>query len=285
MNYTKLYVALLLLTTANALHAASSHIDLDVDFKHDDNVGHAEADKDIRDDNITDLGLNYSFNQLLTPNSGLRLKAGVIASEHAKHSQLTNYTLSAGAAYRFQPVVGYTTPWIEIGATLARQLYRDSDLREGGFLDLQAMIGKNITDKISARAGVNWENRWSDEVKVFEWHHNTIFAMVDYKLGFNTTLYADANRTYGDQVFSSTVNPKIKKIAIAFNVDPALIEGGVGRAYRLGARADTMELGLSTAISPANTLDVGLRYFSTDADGGHSYDSTELRASWLYRFR
>lgn len=279
MLLNKLCLAILLVT--GTAQAANTHFDLELAAKHDDNLSRAESGHDIRSDNVMDLGITATHSLLLTPNSGLRIKGGLRLAQHAEYTDLDQLSASAGISYRIQPVAGYTSPWLELGATLERQAHRDSDIRDGELLDTGVMIGKRFTDRIAGRAGIGWEKRRADDTEVFEWNRHRIFALVDYKVGLASTLYANISRDFGDQVFTATPAPAFRKAAKAITDDPAF---GTRRAYRLGAVSTTLELGASLPINASNTLDIGARHFRAEADGNHTYNDTELRASWLHRF-
>lgn len=282
MYFNKLYLAGLLLAWAGVSQAASTNVDLELSAWHDDNLSRGESGRDIFSDNVLDIAPTFTHSILLTPNSGLRFRGGLHLAEHAKYTDLNLVAANIGASYRIQPVAGYTSPWIELGARLERESYRDSDIRDGEFLVAEAIVGKRFTDRIGGRAGFGWERRWADDTQVFEWQRHRIFAIADYKLGLETTLYASLSRDFGDQVFTATPNPDFREYAKAIANDPVF---GARRAYRLGAISDALELGFSMPLNSSNTLDVGVRRFRADADGGHTYDDTVLRASWLYRFR
>lgn len=282
MYFRKLYILVSLLACAGAAHAASTHIDLDLSARHDNNLSRGESGHDSFSDDVLDIAPTLTHSILLTPNSGVRFRGGLRLAERAKYTELNLVAANIGASYRIQPVAGYSAPWIELGARLERESYRDSDIRSGGLLLAEAIVGKRFTDRIGGRAGFGWERRWADDMQVFEWHRHRIFAMADYKLGLETTLYASLSRDFGDQVFTATPNPNFLKYAKAVANDPVF---GARRAYRLDAISAALELGVSMPLNSSNTLDVGVRRFHADADGGHTYDDTVLRASWLYRFR
>lgn len=282
MRFNKLYLVVLLLACAGPVQADATHVDVELAAIHDDNLGRAESERDIFSDNILELGLTATRTILLTPNSGLRLRGGLHMAEHAKYTELNLMSANAGASFRIQPVSSYTAPWIELGVMLERQAFRNSDIRDGRVLVMEAIAGKRFTDRIGARAGISREQRWADNAKVFEWQNRRIFAMADYKLGLDSTLYASLSRIFGDQVFTTTPDPEFREYAKAIAKDPVF---GARRAYRMGAVSDALELGVSMPVNSSNTLDIGLRRFHSDADGGHIYDNTELRASWLYRFK
>lgn len=282
MYFNKIYLVGLLLACAGASQAASTNIDLELSAWYDDNLSRAESGHDIFSDNLFDMGLKLTHSIVLTPNSGLRFRGGLRLAEHAEYTELNLISANIGASYRIQPVAGYTAPWIELGATLEGLSFRDSDIRDGRLLVTEAIVGKRFTDRIGGRAGIGWEKRWADDTQVFEWQHHRIFAMADYKLGLETTLYASLSRDFGDQVFTATPNLDFSEHAKAIANDPVF---GARRAYRLGAISDALEMGVSMPLNSSNTLDVGVRRFHANADGDHTYDDTVLRASWLYRFR
>jgi hypothetical protein len=255
--------------------------DAELAFKHDDNLSRAESGQDKFGDNAVNLDLKLSWNHLLTPNSGLRLSGGLRLTEQARFDALSHIDLNAGIRYRIQPISGYTAPWIELGGGYQRQNYRDSQIRDGNVWSVDAILGKRFTDCIGGRVGVTEEWRQADNEDVFNWRRHRIFAALDYRLGLDTSLYANLSRDFGSQVFTATATPDFLRAAMAVADDPAF---GLRRAYRLDAVATTVELGVNLPLNAANTLDFGARHFSADADGGHSYDETELRLSWLYRF-
>jgi hypothetical protein len=282
MYLNKLCLTMSLMACAGAAQAAATHVDLELSARHDDNLSRAESGRDILSDNVLDLGITATRSMLLTPNSGFRIKGGLRLVEHAEYTDLNQLSANAGISYRIQPVAGYTAPWIELGATLERQSHRNSDIRDGEVLVAEAIIGKRFTDRIGGRAGIGWEKRWADEAGVFEWHRHRIFALADYRVGLDTTLYASVSRDFGDQVFTATPAPAFRRVAKAIADDPAF---DTRRAYRLDAVSTTLELGVNMPINTSNVLDLGARHFRAEADGGHTYNDTELRASWLYRFR
>ena len=282
MDAYKLCIVVWLLACTGAAQADTTHVDAELAASYDNNLGRAESAHDIFGDNILDFGLTVTRSMLLTPNSGLRFRGGLHLAEHAKYTDLNLVSANIGVSYRVQPVPGYVAPWIEFGAMLTRQSFNNSDIRDGRLLAMEAIAGKRLTDRIGARVGISREQRRADVADVFEWQRHRIYVMADYKLDLNSTLHVSLLRDFGDQVFTTTPNLELREYSKAIAKDPVF---GVRRAYRMDAIADALELGVSTPLNSSNTLDIGLRRFHADAVGGHSYDNTELRASWLYRFK
>lgn len=282
MNRTTFALMTGLLALAGKAAAGITHVDAELAYRHDDNLSRAESGRDTFSDNAADLGLTLTWSQLLTPNSGLRLSGGLRLTEQARYEELSHVNVTVGLRYRIQPVAGYTAPWIELGTAVETMHHRDSNIRDGKLWTADVILGKRFTDRIGGRIGLGWEQRTAAEGEVFEWQRRHLSAAVDYRIGLDSTLYANLSRDFGDQVFTATPAPAFRVAAKAIEDDPVF---GARRAYRLGAVASTLELGMSTPFNANNVLDIGLRHFRADADGGHSYDDTELRASWLYRFK
>jgi hypothetical protein len=262
--------------------AAGTLVDFELSASRDDNVNRAESSDDIKSDNIIGLGINLQRAMLLTPSSGILLRGKVSFDQYLQYEGLSHITLNAGMNYRFQPVVGYSTPVFDIGTTLERSSYTDSDIRDGTALQADASMSSRVTDRIKLRGGLGLERRWADQGDVFAWQRWRVFAGGDYRYSAKTTLYASVSRDDGDQVFTTSPNLQLFNESKAAASDPVF---GTQKAYRFDATAYVLDIGDSVSFSANTTLDIGLRYFSIDAYGDHSYDGAEIRASWLYRFK
>lgn len=282
MRRTTALLLIGLFALAYRAEAGIVNADAELAFKHDDNLSRAQSGRDIFSDNAVSLDLSLAWSQQLSANSGVRLTGGLGLTEQSRFDELSHVDMGAGIRYRIQPAAGYTSPWIELGGNFMRQVYRDSKIRDGNIWTADAVAGKRFTDRIGGRIGLSQEWRHADDDDVFDWQRHRIFAAATYRVGLDTVLYANVSRTFGDQVFTATPTQHYRIDAKAYVDDPAF---GARRAYRLGAVSDTIEGGFYLPLSASSTLDVGLRHFHAEADGGHSYNDDELRLSWLYRFR
>lgn len=283
MRLNKLYLLVFsCLWQAGLACANPMLIDLELSAAHDDNVSRAESGRDIKPDNSLGLELKASRSLMLTPNSGMLVSGGVRLTEHAHYDDLSNLSANLTAAYRIQPVVGYSAPWLELGGMLQRLYFRHSDIRDGTLLETHMTVGKRFTDRIRLQGSLGWEQRWADASDVYELSRRRLFLLADYKLSPTAALYGSLSRDFGDQAVTSSPAPQLGRSARAIADDPAF---GDRRAYRLDAIADIYGLGASIALNAGSTLDLGVQHFRISADGGHAYAGTELRASWLYRFR
>ncbi len=257
-------------------------MDAELSLRHDNNVSRAENGRDVVSDDVAGLDLTLRRNFMLGEHSGVQLRGGVRFAQFARFDELSHLDFNLAALYRIQPVKTYTAPWFEAALGAERQEYRDSDIREGDKLNLDLVVGKRFTDRLRLRAGYGWERRFADAGEVFAWRRRTAHVAADFRVSPRLTLYGEASRSLGDQVFTATPALAFRNAAKAIADDPVF---GARRAYRLGAQANLVELGGSFNINANNTLDVGMRRFEIEADGGHNYDGMEVRASWLYRFQ
>jgi hypothetical protein len=261
--------------------AAGTVVDAELSATRDDNVARGKSATDVKSDNIVGLNVDLQHAWLVNAYSGILLRGNVRYDEYQHFAGLSHITANAGITYRFQPVVGYSTPIFDISTAVERSVFRDSAIRDGTALQADAAVSSRVTDRIRLRGGLGVERRWADKDSVFEWLHNRMYVGGDYRFGAKATLYANVSRIDGDQAVSSSPDPGLFSESKAVASDPVL---GARRAYRIDATAYVLEFGDSIVISADTTLDVGLRHLSISSDDD-GYDGTELRVSWLYRFK
>lgn len=272
----------LMLALFNVCHATNLLIDAELSATHDNNVSRATSSADIKSDNILAVGVTARQAYRVNSSSGVLLRGGVVLAELAQYDELSQIAVSGSVIYRLQPVVGYSTPVFDIETSLERTMFRDSDIRDGTIVQASFAASSRITDRIRLRSGVGLERRWADEGDVYQWQRGKLFFSADYKPTDRSTIYINLTRLYGDQVFTTSPSLDFRNVAKAVADDPVF---GTRRAYRLGARADQLEAGLSIPLSTDQTLDIGASYSNIDADSGRRYQDGQFRASWLYRFR
>ena len=282
MHRTKSWLFIGLLGISCQAAAGVTQIDLDLGYHFDDNLNRGEEERDRLSDQSLEAGIRASYNQMLSPNSGLRLMGSLRLVEQARYDELSQIAAGVGLRYRIQPVAGYTAPWIQLATGYEYLQYRDSEIRDGELMNAELMVGKRFTDRLGGRAGYHREWRDARDGDVFEWQRRTLFVGLDYRLQNAATVYFDVSRLHGDLVFTATPDPRYRREAKAIADDPAF---GARRAYRMEASANQLDLGFNLPLGASSALDLGVRYFDADAEGGRSYDNVELRAGWLYRFK
>ncbi len=271
--------------------ADSTRFGVDAEYGHDTNVNRAAVGKEERSDDSVSLEAYAARSILLSPSSGLVLKAAVHATEYFEFGDLSSLGVTGRAAYRLQPSPGFTSPWIELAGQVDGFKYRDSDIRDGYAASATASVGKYFTDRIRMEAGVGYDRRGGGEGGVYDLSNGKIWAALDYKLTPKTTLYGSATWMDGEQVFTlfNTVAwAPLTTYAKAEARDPVFSSafGGAPTAYRVDARTDRYELGVNIALRGNDALDLGWSHFDSRASQGNGkYDGDAFRVGYLYRFR
>lgn len=271
----------LLICTFVSLNVQAFQLDSDLTVTNDNNVSVAESNQDIFNDTALDLSLMASQSFRLNPHGSLSVKGKLERIEFARFNDLSNTTLALGAVYRIQPVIGFFQPWFSLTLNAEKLLYDHSDIRDGSRFNVSTAVHQRLTERLSANLGAAYEKRVADEADVFAWKRYSVFLAGNYQLSEQTTLFGSYAYQIGDQVFVATPSPAFKTIAHAIADDPIF---GERRAYRLDAKAKTLNMGVDYRISANNKLNIGLQYALIQAEASHEYDATQLHISWLHRY-
>lgn len=228
---------------------------------------------------------------LLSPGSGLLVRGAARYSHFMNIEDISNLALIGRTALRFQPTRGFSAPWYEIAGQIQLLRHADSDLRDGHISTLEASAGSHITDRFQLSAGIGADKRGGGggSVGLYDLSNRRIFAAADLRVGVHHALYARITRQTGDQVFSSGSRSGLSAV---WEDDPAL-RGPLGLAvanvYRIDATTLSWELGFNYRLGPEQALDFSVARFNTEVEAGpatgNQYRSTQLRATYLYRFR
>ncbi len=270
------------LAVATAARADGSGVDFEAFAAHERNVTRAQAPADIASDDIQGASATLFRSLMRDEHGGWVFRAGAEFDRHSRFSGLNNATLSAGAAYRWQPTLGYTEPWYEISARLGRLNYANSRIRDGTTATVGAAMGKHFTDRLYSRAGLEYERRRADRENVFDlaWHR----ARVDfgYRFGLDSTLFASVARLWGDQVYSERMSAWSSAYATASASDVAF--GEYYYAYRVDAITTLAGIGVSLPVARNGTLEFSADRYRADADGGLSYADTLIRIGLRFHY-
>jgi hypothetical protein len=220
------------------------------------------------------------------------LRAGARYAHFADFDDLSNFSLSGSAAWRVQPVVGFSMPWIELEGALQWLRHADSELRDGTIGSLTASLGSYLTDRIRVSAGAGAQRRSGDASGLYDLSTRRVFATLDYRVGARATLYGRLSRIDGDHVFAA-LDPAAQGWLIPISEvivsDPALASGFNGvapAAYRLEASTLVYDIGINFPVGSAHAIDVSLTRAASETDrDAREYDSTQVRAAFLYRFQ
>jgi len=285
------FTACLTLPVSSIATADSTRFGIDAEYGHDTNINRAAVGKEEQSDDSVSIEAYAARSILLSPSSGLVLKAAMHATEFFEFGDLSSLGISGRAAYRIQPSPGFTSPWIELAGQVDGFKYRDSDIRDGYIASATASVGKYFTDRVRMEAGVGYDRRGGGEGGVYDLSNGKIWAALDYKLTPKTTLYGSATLMDGEQVFTlfnTAPWAPLTTYSKARAPDPVFSSafGGAPTAYRVDARTARYELGVNIALRGNDALDLGLSHFESRTDqGSGKYDGDAFRVGYLYRFR
>lgn len=276
--------------------AQGSYVDIALEYLYDDNIGRAEVDDDILDDNIIALSGSFNLPQVLNARAGLLHTLRLEYAGNAEWEDLSAFTASAASTFRFRPGAAFSAPWYEAQLAAALLQHRDSDIRDGGQIRLNLSVGSNLTDRLVGRVGYRYELRRAWEDEVFDLDNHRFSGNVDYGVNERVTLYGTLAWQTGEVVSTATPRPQVLNASEARHLDDALSERPVGAirvgnffqgervAYRLDADTLTGEVGLNLALSQKLALDLSALHFRAYGDGDNDYDGLQLRAGLFYRF-
>lgn len=265
---------------------------IDLEAERDDNLTRGVVDADRKSDMALSAGGAATRAMVLGPRSGLVLRAGARYTRFADFDDLSNLALSGSAAWRWQPVVGFSTPWIELEGALQWLRHADSELRDGSIGSLTASVGSYLTDRVRVSGGAGVRQRSGDDTGLYDLSTRRVFATLDWQLGARATVYGRVSRSDGDHVFAAldpTAQGWLIPISEVIVSDPALAGGFNGvapAAYRLEASTMAYDLGVNFKVGTAHALDVSLTRADSETDrDAREYDATQVRVAFLYRFQ
>jgi hypothetical protein len=280
-----------LATAAPARGADAARLGVDAEYNHYTNVNRAALDGEARSDDSIGVEAHAARSFLLSDRSGIVVRGALKAREFLEFGDLGSLGLAGRVAWRFQPTLGFTSPWIELAAGAEAFKFRDSDIRDGGLANVSASVGRHATDRIRIEGGAGYERRFASEGGVFDLSNARVWGSLDYRLNAAATLYGAATWLKGDQVFTLSNRASWGNLyaqADASAPDPVFASafGAMPWAYRVGAKTWLFDLGANIALAGNQALDIGASLFDATADqGGGSYDGATFRIAWLYRFR
>lgn len=277
---------------ASTAYADSTRYGINGEFVHDNNVSRGPTSTDQKADSILAAEGYLARSLLLGERSGLVLRGGLKLSQYLAFRDLSNIALSGRAAWRYQPNLSYSAPWLEVAGSATWLKHSDSEMRDGFVVAASVGGGSHVTDRIRIGVGAGIEERTADSGALYELSTNRIWATLDYRVGIASTVYGSLTRIAGDHVFNAIYGPSqtlLATYANAIAADPALADefGGIAPlGYRLDATTFVYELGFNLPLKGNQAIDLSASFFDSESDrGGQSYDGMALRAMYMYRFR
>ena len=285
----------LLALIATPAFAARPYFDIALDLGYEDNLLRAEEESDRLREVTRNLTASVNYPVPLGEHSGLYLRGALDQEKHQNYGRFDNLRISASATWRYKPDLSYTAPWYSLGMTVADWSYQRSELRDSRVWELEAMVGKRFTDRISGRFGLAYRERHAttqwlgllNDERLFDMTNRRWFAGLDYRYG-PVTLYGQYGVQAGDVVSTAVPTHKVVLASEEIQFDDAAPLSADGRwrfGYRLNATTRLLDLGANIALSRAAALDIALQYADVEAVGGNVYDNLALHVAYMHRFK
>lgn len=284
-----LALAALLLVAPAALAAEDWRFGASAELVHDDNATRGLFDGK-KSDNILAVEGSATRSFLLSEKSGALLRAAARYSHYADIGDISRLALTGRAAWRYQPSLAFGATWLELAGEARILRHADSELRDGSLVTGEASAGRWLTDRTRVSGGLGVDKRsGGGTAGLYDLTRNRLWGTLDLRVGVRNTLYGRLTRIGGDHVFSSG---SVSGLSGIWEDDPALrapLGLAVANAYRVEATTFVYEVGFNYPLGAAQALDLSLtRYDAKVEEGpadGQKYGATQLRATWLYRFR
>jgi hypothetical protein len=263
--------------------------DAAANWAHDSNLTRASAAADVRADNAA--AADFALRWFSAPGEYDSVTLGIEGGGqvYRRYHGLDNARIGASAAYRHKNGVGLTAPWVVVEVVSIYQAY-DEDVRTGPRLRVRAELGKRFDERLDARVGAFYEQRWGPDGqpavpgisgKVFDLRGAGVDLGAAYAITETLAVNATVSTRRGDVVSTTSAGAPI------FNASTAIAEdetfGDELYAYRLRGTTDTLALSLSWAIGRRASLSFGYTGERTKVAQGLDYRSNLATVSFLYR--
>ena len=306
----------------------------DFSVRRDDNIGLAPSvltdvqaqaiaqNAQIRFDDITTrIAGTVSYDVVRDSGREFVLSATPFYARVSDLDGLSNYGLSVDATYRGEFGGNFTDPWFSASAGYTLLRFDDSDVREGGIVELELILGKRFSPKFGISGGARYFDRsqenssglcpnrtdaqapncpasWQSD-QVFDLSKWGVFAHGDYFFNDKTALFLEYSLWDGDEAstFSFGVsNPT------PFADDPAFgtaFTTGNGtpidyRVWKVDAKQHVVELGVAHQLTQQVLVNLTFIHLETSdleragangpiAANNYRNDAIELSASFSFK--
>lgn len=265
---------------------AMHHLDTMAGVAYDDNVSFGSYGRDTRDDASGELRAAYRRYVEVGHDAAWGISAGLGTRQYVEYPRLGQVELEVGSVWRQRFGRGFHAPVVETGATVT-WIESRSDIRTGYQVKLQGIGTRRMTDRITARGGVNVTVRRASDSDVFDQDRFGLFASGDYLVRSRHVLYGTLAIATGDVAVSSRSHDPddSNDNYYGLDVDPDDAFGNDWYAY--GAEADIVSatLGYNFGIDRRRSIDASVEVVSASSSDVGDYDRTLVRLQYLHRFR
>lgn len=227
--YGSLLIASLLVPAANAVAADGGeerlHFGIDVGVRWEDNInlGGDEVDTAyVGDEEFDDLttGVSGTVSYDLLQRQGAKLNGGLTAFYNDVNDidGLSNYGFTLALKFDGEFGPEFTDPWYSLTLEYTDAEFDDSKIRDGDWIDAEAMLGKRFNPQFGLSGGFRYHDRSQDnsrglcprranpdcpgdwgEDEVFEQERWGVFVHADWFLTTDTSLYFEYSYSEGDE--------------------------------------------------------------------------------------
>jgi hypothetical protein len=265
--------------------------DTSIELRFDDNLTHAQLDRDIKSDTALAVSAAADTGYQLTDNSRLSLTFTLLGSAYQHYTGLDNVNARLELAYRWKFGLGPYVPELRLSGSATRLEYRDAP-RDGWLYVGEIGIAKRLSDRAGIRMAYQLEQRKSDSVAdhvlptiaadVFDLKSHNLSFGGDYSLNPEYVLSTTYTIRDGDIVSTTLRNLPIFLSSSAIAEDSVF--GPERYAYKMKALTRGLSLGLSRIIGAQASFTLGFEHLDSRAEGGIDYKSNLVRATYLHQF-
>lgn len=256
----------------------------------DNNVSHAQLDRDVKQDITVYAGASLTQYIQLTDRTGLAITGLVKSETYLEYAGLSNVSGGLSLASRTKLGLGTEAPWVRLSADVQRLDFHE-DVRTGWLVGVGAAVGKRFDERWNATLAYRFDHRTTDTAvglvpgipgDVFDLEGRTLSAALEYSLTPDTILIAGYSRRSGDVASTTQRNFPIFKASSAIDFDPVFGNNTFG--YKLYGISHTLDLGVSHALGDHTSVNLSWQRNWTYGTNDVNYFGNVVRASLLLAF-
>jgi hypothetical protein len=270
--------------------SAAWFLDADAGVVYETNVGLAQKARDVKSDGALATGLSAGWLVSLGDRSSFSLAGDLTGAGHVELPGLSHLGAGGTAAFRTKFGLGASAPWLRLFASGARFEF-DDPVRDGWRYRLGAGGGVRVGTRWDLRVDYVFEERLADHARVisrtlpgdvFDTISHTYAARADYQVNDTLSLFTGYAVRIGDAVSTTRRDAAILAASTAVTADPPFGPDFV--AYKIDATVHVLTFGLSFALGPHGSLNLGYERQIGLGRAGQDYFNDVFRAGVLLSY-
>ena len=257
---------------------------------HDNNISRAASGADVVRDSGLSANATLGEAYPLGEHDTLSLSVNFRGAQFQRFHALDVATLGGTLSYRTKFGLGPYAPRVVVNGFLAAESYGNS-VRNGQRSRLSLELGRRLSAQWDVSGGVAADRFDASKVQpappqlssdAFSIQGRSLFVRAEYAWSERWLGYLGVSVRRGDVVSSGRPDSEIFEYSSAVVADPAFGPGYF--AYKLAGRTNAASFGVSLALTPRASLDIGLSREITSSQGGIDYRSTQSDALFTYSY-